>query len=895
MNDKSEIQRFYPFEDIELKWQKFWQENRLFKPRDDDPRPKYYVLEMFPYPSGKIHMGHVRNYTIGDAIARFMRMRGFKVLYPMGFDAFGMPAENAAIKAAQEENKPLDPADFTQKCIDNMILSLKRMGYSYDWDRFLATCYPDYYKWNQMIFLKMFDKGLAYRKQAAVNWCPDCNSVLANEQVIDGKCWRHTETPVELRQLTQWFFKITAYAEELLSELDNLPGWPEHVRIMQKNWIGKSEGCMVNFELADPRPGEDKNIPIFTTRPDTLYGVTFMVFAPEHPKTLEYARGTAQEEIVREFVNRIGLQDRSVRTAEDREKEGVWIGREAVNPLTGDRVKLYTANFVLMEYGTGCIMAVPAHDQRDFEFAKKYNIPIKVVIRPEKKSCLPPEQLSLLEEWADLGYPADGAGMKAAYTLPGIQVNSGPFTGIYSSQAMDKIAEYVESQALGRRTTQYKIRDWLISRQRYWGTPIPVIYCDACGVVPVPEKDLPVALPRDVVFGTGGNPMNTSQSFVNTSCPRCGGPAKRETDTMDTFVDSSWYFQRYCDPKNDRAPFSREADEKWMPVDQYIGGVEHAILHLLYARFFTKILRDLGYTRVSEPFKNLFTQGMVCMEAPYCPRCNASLHVDTPVDGKCPRHNIQLEMRSVKMSKSLGNIVDPAKLIEDFGADSLRLFILFASPAEKELEWSDRGVEGASRFLNRLWRYVISNEDLLKQGKRLCDKASFDPGNDEAAKNLNRQVHIAIKRMTTDISERFHFNTAIAAAMELLNAISDFPITESDMSKMAAFTALKTLVLLLSPMAPHLMEELWAYLGHEESITLQAWPEYDAQAAAFEEIVIVVQVCGKVRARLTVPADADEETVTRAALADPHVQKYLAGKPLKKAIYVPKKLLNLVV
>ncbi len=891
MNERN----FYPFEEIEKKWQRLWEEKGLFQTRDDDARPKYYLLEMFPYPSGKLHMGHVRNYSIGDAVARFMRMRGHNVLYPMGFDAFGLPAENAANKAAREQGKPINPAAFTQNCIEDMIASLKRMGYSYDWGRFISTCYPDYYKWNQLIFLKMLERGLAYRKQAAVNWCPDCNSVLANEQVIDGKCWRHTDTKVEIRQLTQWFFKITAYAEELLSELDNLTGWPEHVRIMQRNWIGKSEGCMVNFELVNPRSDEDKNIPIFTTRPDTLYGVTFMVFAPEHPRTLELAAGTSREAKVREFVNRVCVQDRSVRTAEDREKKGVWLGREAINPLTGEHVKLFTANFVLMEYGTGCIMAVPAHDQRDFEFAKKYDIPVKVVIRPAPNQAISPEQKALVKEWLAMGCPDDGAGMQGAYVEPGIQVNSGQFTGISSTEGIRKIADFVEEEGLGKWSIQYRLSDWLISRQRYWGTPIPIVYCDKCGAVGVPESELPVLLPTDVNFAAGGNPINTSGTYINTTCPRCGGPARCETDTMDTFVDSSWYFFRYCDPKNSGLPFSPETDARWMPVDQYIGGVEHAILHLLYARFFTKVLRDIGYTKRGEPFKNLFTQGMVCKEAPYCPQCRAAMPVDAPIDGNCPRHGCPVQMRSVKMSKSLGNTVDPAALIEKLGADALRLFILFASPAEKELEWSDKGVEGCSRFLNRLWRYVIANEAVLKEGKRLCEISALGQADDEAARNLNRLTHITIRRITNDITERFHFNTAIAAAMEFLNGISAYRISDTDVSKKAAFTAVRMLLLLLSPFAPHLMEELWSRLGYTQSISLETWPKYDAKAAAFEEITIVVQVNGKVRARLTVPADADEEYIKEKAFAESRVQKHITGKPLRKVIYVPKKLLNLVV
>lgn len=887
--------RFYPFEEIENKWRKKWEKEDLFKPSESDDSNPYYVLEMFPYPSGKIHMGHVRNYSIGDAVARYMRMNKRDVLYPMGFDAFGLPAENAAIKAARERGEKLNPAAFTENCIRDMIKSLKRMGYSYDWDRFLATCYPDYYKWNQLIFLKMYEKGLAYRRKAAVNWCPDCQSVLANEQVHDGCCWRHTETKVELKQLTQWFFKITDYAEELLSELDNLPGWPDHVLRMQKNWIGRSEGCLVNFKLADPRPGEVENLPIFTTRPDTLYGVTFMVIAPEHSRTMELTEGTDQEAATKEFVNRIVRQDRSVRTAEDREKEGVYIGRDAINPLNGERIKIYTANFVLMEYGTGCIMAVPAHDQRDFEFAKKYDIPIKVVIKPESEEKMSPEQKAIVEGWIESDYPADGSGMKGAYIEPGVQINSGPFDGISSLEGIKKIAQHVEEKGLGEKTVQYKLRDWLISRQRYWGTPIPIIYCDKCGVVKVPESDLPVKLPEDVDFAAGGNPLTTSESFVNTKCSQCGGPARRETDTMDTFVDSSWYFLRYCDPKNDQIPFSRESEKRWMPVDQYIGGVEHAVMHLLYARFFTKALRDLGYVSHGEPFKNLFTQGMVCEEAPYCPDCDSALHVDAPVDGKCPRHGTEIEMRSVKMSKSLGNTEDPARLIELYGADSLRIFILFASPAEKELEWSDQGVEGASRFLNRIWRFVTSNKKYLNEGRNLCAEKAFAPGENEEAKNLHRTTHIIIGRVTNDIAERFHFNTAIAACMEFLNAITSFKLKDDDLSRQSAYTAVKTLIHLLSPMAPHLMEELWRELGHESFISDESWPVYNAEAAKFEEVEIAVQVKGKVRSRITIPVDADEEMVREMALSDENVSKYIEGREIKKFIYIPKRLVNIVV
>jgi len=640
---------FFPHQNAEEKWQKFWEEHNLFKTNDESEKLRYYVLEMFPYPSGKLHMGHVRNYTIGDTLARYKRMRGFNVLYPMGFDAFGLPAENAAIKSAREKNVHLNPEEFTMDCIKQMEIALKKMGFSYDWDREIVTSLPEYYKFNQLIFIRMFERGLAYRKKAAVNWCPECNTVLANEQVIDGKCWRHTETPVEIKHLDQWFFKITDFAEELLNDLDNLPGWPEHVKIMQKNWIGKSQGCIVNFKLEET--GQD--LPIFTTRPDTLYGVTFMVFAPEHPKVLELVAGTEYEDDVKKFINRIVVEDRILRTAENREKEGLFIGKYAINPLTNNKIPIFIANFVLMEYGTGCIMAVPAHDQRDFEFAKKFNIPIKVVIQPGEKTLETEE-------------------MTFAYVDPGIMVNSSIFSGMNSQEAIPRIIEYLEEKGIGKGTAQYKLRDWLISRQRYWGTPIPVIYCDNCGIQCVREKDLPVKLPQDVDFSIADNPILTSSHFLKTTCPKCGGTASRESDTMDTFVDSSWYFLRYTDAKNSSLPFSPQAEEKWMPVDQYIGGVEHAIMHLLYARFFTKVLNDLGFSKYREPFKNLFTQGMVCKETPYCSECEAFIPKEKVFsESFCPRHKTtKLEMKSAKMSKSLGNTVDPDKMINEYGVDA---------------------------------------------------------------------------------------------------------------------------------------------------------------------------------------------------------------------------------
>ena len=844
---------FYPHNEIEIHWQKTWRASGMFKAPKHPTRAKYYVLEMLPYTSGKIHMGHVRNYSIGDAIARFKRMSGCDVIYPIGFDAFGLPAENAAIKAAREEGRKLDPAAFTDECIVEMTRGLRRLGYSYDWDRCFATCKSEYYRWNQWIFLKMYKKGLAYRTPAAVNWCNECNTVLANEQVVGGCCWRHEQTPVEMRQLEQWFFRITDYAEELLGELDRLDGWPDNVKTMQRNWIGKSHGCMVDFLIE----GEEKPLTIFTTRPDTLFGVTFMVFAPEHPRVLELVRGTAHEEPVRAYINRVALEDRHLRTAEDRAKEGVFIGRWAINPLNGDRVPIYVANFVLMEYGTGAIMSVPAHDQRDLEFARKDGIPVKVVIQPP-------------------GETLDGTTMGRAYVDPGIMENSGEFSGQDSESAKQAIAEFVERKGLGKSTIQYKLRDWLISRQRYWGTPIPIIYCDGCGVVPVPEKDLPVVLPTDVDFAAPDNPVRTSPTFQRINCPQCGKPARRETDTMDTFVDSSWYFQRYIDPRNDRRPFDPTTDAEWMPVDQYIGGVEHAVMHLLYARFFTKVLRDLGLTKCREPFVNLFTQGMVCKE-------------HTFPNG---------QVRSVKMSKSLGNIVDPDAMIEQYGADALRLFILFASPPDRQLDWSDQGLEGCSRFLNRIWRAFQARRHWLGSSGQVAEIE--DPDAEE--RRFLFALNDATRRVTNDIAERFQFNTAIAALMEFFNQMQDFAgaqrLDESDPAngrgRALYAQGFERLLVLLSVMAPHLCEHLWHEMGHEESIFRQSWPAWDERRLARETVDLAVQVNGKLRSRISVAADSDQGQVEQAALADEKVRRAIGDARVRKVVYVPKRLVNIV-
>jgi leucyl-tRNA synthetase len=853
------VEQFFPHAECEPRWERRWEELGLARTGAGTERPKFYLLEMFPYPSGHMHMGHVRNYSIGDALARFKRMRGFDVLYPMGFDAFGLPAENAAIKAAREEGRPLDPREFTEKSIASITADLKRMGFSHDWEREIATCRPEYYRWNQWIFLRMFERGLAERRSAAVNWCPDCRTVLANEQVIDGKCWRHTETEVVIRQLNQWFLKITDYAEELLSSLDDLDGWPEHVKTMQRNWIGKSHGTNVNFPVADRRGGEPEHISIFTTRPDTLFGVTFMVIAPEHPLVRQLVAGTDHEGEVLDFVNRVARQDVAQRTDEAREKEGIALGREAINPLTGERVPIHAANFVLMEYGTGCIMAVPAHDQRDFEFAKKYGIPVKVVIRPEE---------------GDL----DPATMEAAFLEPGVQVDSGPFDGLPSTEGIVKISDFVAEQGFGERTVQFKLRDWLISRQRYWGTPIPIIHCEVCGPVGVPEDRLPVELPEDIDFAHDGNPLESSQNFQeDVTCPKCGESGRRETDTMDTFIDSSWYFQRYLDPGNDEAPFGGGVEERWMPVDQYIGGVEHAILHLLYARFFTKVLCDLGLAEHREPFRRLYTQGMVCKD-------------HTFPDGKT---------RSVKMSKSLGNTVDPRLFIGDrhirgdggdagrTGADALRLFMLSDSPPDSQLDWTDEGMDGASRFVNRIWRFFTQSTEALS-GEPLREAGSLG----EADREFHREIHRAIEGVTAD-HERFAFNTAIAKCRELFRAL------ETHVARPGADPALtnvgaETLLCLLAPITPHLCEELWSRLGNQDSIFTRTWPEHDPAALVVDQVTVVVQVKGKVRGRVTVPTGSDQATVEAAAKAEPNVARHLEGKTLRKVIHVQDKMINLV-
>ncbi len=817
----------YDFRAIEKKWQQRWEEEKPNRVSEEPGRKKYYVLEMFPYPSGRIHMGHVRNYSIGDVIARYKRMQGFHVIHPMGWDAFGLPAENAALK------RGIHPAAWTYDNIAYMRAQLKAMGLSYDWDRELATCNPKYYRWEQLLFLQMLEKGLVYRKETTVNWCNDCQTVLAREQVIDGACWR-CDQPVEPKTMHGWFFRITDYADELLDDLDQLTGWPEKVVTMQRNWIGKSRGLACDFPLEN----SEGKLTIFTTRPDTIYGVTFMSLAPEHPLVQELIRGTEQEAEVQEFIRQTLVEKQRASVEDELEKKGVFTGAWCINPFNGERVPIYVANFVLMEYGTGAVMAVPAHDQRDFEFARKYNLPIRPVIQPQDTIL-------------------DGTAMEAAWEGPGVLVDSGPFTGMASGEARKAIIRHAEEQGFGRAQTTYRLRDWGISRQRYWGAPIPVIHCPSCGIVPVPEDELPVVLPGADSPDGSHAPLHQQESFYRTTCPSCGAEARRETDTMDTFVESSWYFARYTSPREENAPINREAAAYWLPVDQYIGGVEHAILHLLYSRFFTKVLRDLGYLQIDEPFTNLLTQGMVIKDG-------------------------------AKMSKSKGNVVDPSDLIEQYGADTVRLFSLFAAPPERDLEWNAAGVDGASRFLNRVYRLVRANLDCFGAGS--VDGPNLDP----ASRRLYRKTHQTIARVTDSIESNFHFNTAISAIMELVNETGTL-LAEHTIDRAVLREALETALLLLFPMVPHFCEEMWEITGHGEQIAAARWPTFDPEAAREDELTIVVQVNGKVRSRLQVAADISDEELKELAMADERVHKFTGGKAAKKIIVVKRKLVNIVV
>ncbi len=836
----------YNFEEIEKRWQEKWEGENAFAVADDAPSPRYYALEMFPYPSGRIHMGHVRNYSIGDVIARYKRMRGFSVLHPMGWDAFGLPAENAAIKHG------IHPASWTRDNIDYMRDQLKRLGLSYDWGRELATCDPEYYRWEQLFFIEMLKRGLAYRKRTKINWCESCHTVLANEQVEEGLCWR-CDSEVQEREIDGWFFRITDYAEELLQGCDNLDGWPEKVLVMQRNWIGKSTGAEIEFAIRD----RDDSITVFTTRPDTLMGATFMSISPEHPIALELAEGTGQEEPVRKFIEKF-KREKARKDYGDTEKEGVFSGAFAVHPVTGEDIPVYLANFVLMEYGTGAVMAVPAHDQRDFEFAARYGLAVKLVIMPESPDFDP------------AGLPES---MKEAWEGPGILVNSGEFDGLLSEKAKVEITAFLEKQGKGRPRVTYRLRDWGISRQRFWGAPIPVIHCEKCGVVPVKKQDLPVVLPLDAVPDSQGrSPLPELESFWRTTCPSCNGPARRETDTMDTFVESSWYFARYTCPHDDK-PIDREKVDRWLPVDQYIGGIEHAILHLLYSRFFTKALRDMGWLSADEPFKNLLTQGMVLK------------------DGS-------------KMSKSKGNVVDPSDMISAYGADTVRLFILFAAPPERDLEWSDKGVEGSYRFLQRVWRTITQNRKALVSVRPFESAGKNNAALPDKLKNLRRKTHTTISRVTDDIEKRFHFNTAISAVMELVNEVSAFLKSATPQGEEEAALdpvawsvvreALENTVILLNPFVPHITEELWRMLGYEDDLWARPWPVPDDSAMKSDTVKVVVQINGKVRANIMVEAGADQARVEAAALEDANVKRHMESKQVRKIIYVPGRLLNIV-
>ena len=826
------IQEKYAPHDIEAKWQKYWEENKTFKVEMDKDKPKSYVLEMFPYPSGNLHMGHVRNYSIGDVIARFRTMKGFNVLHPMGWDSFGMPAENAAIK----HNIP--PKKWTLENIANMTRQLKALGLSYDWDREVTTCKEDYYKWTQWFFELFYKRGLAVKKESAVNWCDTCNTVLANEQVIDGKCWRCDHEVVK-KDLSQWFFKITDYADELLKDLDLLPGWPERVKTMQHNWIGRSEGLEFSFEI----PALNDTVAVYTTRPDTAYGVTFMALAAEHPLIKKICENNPKADEINAFCERVRNQSEIERTSSESEKEGVFTGVCCINPFTGRKVEIWVTNYVLYDYGTGAVMGVPTGDQRDWMFADKYGIEKIVTICPVGKELKLEEMTCAYEE------------------KEGMLVNSGEFTGMEMHKAMSAIMDKAEAEGFGKRRVNYRLRDWLISRQRYWGAPIPIIYCPHCGEVLVPEDQLPVRLPEDVSFTAGAkSPLATSEEFVHCKCPKCGADATRETDTMDTFLCSSWYYLRYTDAHNDKMPFDKELNNYWGPVDQYIGGIEHAILHLLYSRFFVKVLRDAGLVDYDEPFSNLLTQGMVIKDG-------------------------------AKMSKSLGNVVSPEEILSKYGADTARLFILFAAPPERELEWSDQGVEGSFRFLNRIWRIVQAFEAVLAQKVTEYDHSNLN----EADKDLRRVLHSSIKKVTNDIETRFNFNTAISTMMELVNALYAYKEAAKEPNAGLIYEAISDLIKMMSPFVPHITEELWrGAIDANSSVHEQSWPECDEEALKVDNVEIVLQVNGKVRGRLTVPAEVTKEELEKIAMADANVQAHIGDATVRKVICVPGRLVNIV-
>ena len=826
----------YDFEGIERKWQTKWLDSKVFEVSEDPKRPKYYVLEMLPYPSGNIHMGHVRNYSIGDAVARFKRMRGFNVLHPIGWDALGLPAENAALKNEKH------PEEWTLRNIELMTTQLKRMGFSYAWSREFATCDPQYYRFNQWFFIQMWKKGLAYRKMASVNWCPVDKTVLANEQVIDGRCWR-CDAEVVQKELEQWFLKITDYADELLTAMESMDRWPGKVLALQKNWIGRSEGAEIDFAL----PDGSEPIRVFTTRVDTIYGATFVVLAPEHPLAGRFAATNPE---VASYVEKAKSEDKETRLAEDREKTGVATGHDAVNPFNGEAVPIWVADYVLMDYGTGAVMAVPAHDERDFAFAKKYGLMIRPVIQSAPRE-------------PRAGDEVDTDAFETAFSDYGTVVDSGEFTGLPSKEAITAMTTHAEKTGFGKAAITYKIRDWGISRQRYWGTPIPMIYCSHCGVVPVPEADLPIVLPRDVkITGKGGSALAENEDFVNTSCPECGGVARRETDTMDTFVDSSWYFYRYVDPKNEDMPFHPEAVAYWFPIDLYIGGIEHAILHLIYCRFWTKMMRDLDLVEIDEPVVTQLSQGMVIKDG-------------------------------AKMSKNKGNVVDPNTFIDKYGADAVRLYMLFEAPPEKEVNWTDQRLEGPSRFLQRVWRFVENEKDALSSASPIEGNEEWN----EREMALRRKTHQTIMRVTRDIEERLHLNTAIAAIMELVNQLykSIEPRPHRSDSWKVIRQATETVIHLLNPFAPHVAEEIWQILGNRKGLMSATWPVYDRDVAAEETITLVVQVNGKVRSRLTLSANHEEDEVRRLALEDEKIQGLVNGMEVKRVVIVPNRLVNVVV
>ena len=817
----------YEFKRIEKKWQNYWEENNSFKSIEDPSKEKYYVLEMFPYPSGKLHMGHVRNYSIGDVVARFKHMQGFNVLHPMGFDSFGLPAENAAIKNGTP------PADWTWNNIAEMEEQLKQLGLSYDWEREVQTCNPEYYRWMQWIFIQFFNKGLAYKKENPVNWCPSCQTVLANEQVVDGVCER-CKTPVGKKNLSQWYLKITDYADQLLENLNDLQGWPNKVKLMQENWIGKSIGANIDFKI----DGTDKVLKVFTTRADTLFGCTYMVMAPEHPYVTELVEGTKFQDDVEDYIEKVQHMDEIQRTSTNNEKTGVFIGKYAINPVNQKKVPVFISDYVLMGYGTGAIMAVPAHDRRDFDFAKKFDIEIIPVVESNSSEI-------------------DVNNLTEAFDAEGKMINSGKFDGMNNRKAIPEMIKWLSEQNIGEKTINYKLRDWLISRQRYWGTPIPMIYCKDCGWLPEKEENLPVVLPTDVEFtGKGESPLATSKTFSKCTCPKCGKDAERELDTMDTFLDSSWYFLRYCDPKNTDKAFDKEKVDYWMNVDQYIGGVEHAILHLMYARFFQMALHDIGLVDCKEPFANLLTQGMVNK------------------DGK-------------KMSKSIGNVVSPEEIINKYGADTARLFILFAAPPEKELDWSDAGVEGSYRFLNRVWRLV---SEFVEKNYNSTDAIEIKSQDD---KKLNVTLNATIKKITEDVSNRFNFNTAISSIMELVNELYKYK-EKDDLNMPLLSDAVTKLVILLSPFTPHICEEMWQELGNKDSLVSVRWPGYDEKALVEDTKTIIVQVNGKLKERLSMPAGLSKTELENAVKSNENVIALISDLNIVKTITVPDKLVNFV-